>query len=223
MVIEQITFLCHKVLWPFCILVMLTVYKKHTAPFDIEKWSLLFYNNVVSLGTNLPSLERIALLDAVFHPVLSFNTGKLLYYLHWLFACHTFVDICASDDSLSKIHFIKNADFINNNCKKHGLWHSVKVIMVIKQQRSLCYVTRCCVFLYTVSITSVQKCHSNYNYLCCFVQSKIQYWPRYTNSWCLFKMAATPFWIPRNAAAILNLQKVLLWACLLYTSPSPRD
>jgi len=40
------------------------------------------YNNVVSLGTNLPSLERIALLDAVFHPVLSFNTGKLLYYLH---------------------------------------------------------------------------------------------------------------------------------------------
>ena len=46
-----------------------------------------------------------------------------------------------------------------------------------------------------------------YNYLCCFVESKIHYWPRYTNSWFLFKMAATPFWIPRNAAAILNLQK----------------
>ena len=51
-----------------------------------------------------------------------------------------------------------------------------------------------------------------YNYLCCFVESKIQYWPTYTNSWFLFTMAATPFWIPRNAAAILNLQKVLLWA-----------
>jgi len=25
-------------------------------------------------------------------------------------------------------------------------------------------------------------------------------------------MAATPFWIPRNAAVILNLQKVVLWA-----------
>jgi len=35
------------------------------------------YNNVVSVGTNLPSLERIALLDAAFHPVLSFNAGKL--------------------------------------------------------------------------------------------------------------------------------------------------
>lgn len=35
------------------------------------------YNNVVPLGTNLPSTERIALLDAAFHPVLSFNAGKL--------------------------------------------------------------------------------------------------------------------------------------------------
>jgi len=34
-------------------------------------------NSVVSLGTCLPSLERIALLDPAFHPVLSFNTGKL--------------------------------------------------------------------------------------------------------------------------------------------------
>jgi len=51
-----------------------------------------------------------------------------------------------------------------------------------------------------------------YNYLCCFVESKIQHWPRYTDSWFLFKMAATPFLIPRNTAAILNLEKVLLWA-----------
>jgi len=57
-------------------------------------------------------------------------------------------------------------------------------------------------------------CHNVwfYNYLCCFVESKIQYWPRYSNGWFLFKMAAIPFWNPRNAAAILNLQKVLLWA-----------
>jgi len=34
------------------------------------------HNTVVSLGTNLPSLERIALLDPSFHPVLSFCTGK---------------------------------------------------------------------------------------------------------------------------------------------------
>jgi len=33
-------------------------------------------NNSVSLRTNLTSLERIALLDAAFHPVLSFNAGK---------------------------------------------------------------------------------------------------------------------------------------------------
>jgi len=26
----EITLLCHKVLWPFCTLVMLTVYKKHS-------------------------------------------------------------------------------------------------------------------------------------------------------------------------------------------------
>jgi len=33
-------------------------------------------NNVVSLGTNLTSLEKIALLDGAFHPVLSFSAGK---------------------------------------------------------------------------------------------------------------------------------------------------
>ena len=33
-------------------------------------------NNSVSFGTNPTSLERIALLDAAFHPVLSFNAGK---------------------------------------------------------------------------------------------------------------------------------------------------
>ena len=41
------------------------------------------YNSVISLGTNLPSLERTALLDAAFHPVLSFNAGKFLHYLDW--------------------------------------------------------------------------------------------------------------------------------------------
>jgi len=35
-------------------------------------------NNIVSLGTNLTSLEKIALLDAAFHPVLSFSAGKFV-------------------------------------------------------------------------------------------------------------------------------------------------
>jgi len=37
------------------------------------------YNNVVSFGTNMTSLERIPLLDAAFHPVLSFNAGRPTY------------------------------------------------------------------------------------------------------------------------------------------------
>jgi len=41
-------------------------------------------NNSVSFGTNLTSLERTALLDASYHPVLSFNAGKL-YIFHLQF------------------------------------------------------------------------------------------------------------------------------------------
>jgi len=42
------------------------------------------HDYVVPLGTNLPSLERIALLDAAFHPVLSFNAGRFFQYLYYL-------------------------------------------------------------------------------------------------------------------------------------------
>ena len=48
------------------------------------------YNSVVSLGTTLPSLERTALLDAAYHPVLSFSAGKYLalsMFLSQLAAC----------------------------------------------------------------------------------------------------------------------------------------
>jgi len=63
-------------------------------------------------------------------------------------------------DCLSCRHALYSVLITENNCKKHGLWHSVKVTIFIKQQRSLCYVTKCCVFLYTVSITSVQNSHN---------------------------------------------------------------
>ena len=134
---------------------------------------------------------------------------------------------------LFRILYIKNyytrLIFNCDNCKKHGLWHSVKDI--IKQQRSLCYVTRCCVFCtLLISITSVQKGHSTLrhskvisavyitmmtftNYLWCFVERKIQYWPRYTNCWFLFKMPATPFWIPRNATSSDHLRLCMAHSC----------
>jgi len=41
----EITLLCHMVLWPFCTLLASPVYKKVTAPCDIAKLSLLFYNH----------------------------------------------------------------------------------------------------------------------------------------------------------------------------------